>query len=133
MSRMPANRPRSDRHAPPEQLVLILSHDHVAAALLGGLVETLGYQVHFARAPESADDSLRRVKPRICLVDCGDPLTCRTEFFGRAAMRGVSVVIFGTSATLDRVRELAREHDIDTLMMPPEMAALDRALQRAGS
>jgi len=131
MSRMPANRHR-DPPAPREQLVLILSHDPVAAVLLGGLVETLGYEVHFAHPPESGDDSLRRVKPRICLVDSSDPLSCRTEFFGRAAMRGVSVVIYGTPATLDRVRELARAHDIDTLIMPPEVDALEATLQRAG-
>jgi CheY-like chemotaxis protein len=132
MSRMPAKRHRSDLPAPREQLVLILSNDLVAAVLLGGLVETLGYEVHFAHPPESADDSVRRVKPRICLVDCNDPLSCRTEFFGRAAMRGVSVVIYGTSATLDRVRELARAHNIDTLIMPPGMETLEAALQRAG-
>src|SRR3954465_13973330 len=57
MSRMPANRHR-DAPAPREQLVLILSHDPVAAVLLGGLVETLGYEVHFAHPPESGDDSL---------------------------------------------------------------------------
>ena len=129
---MPANYHRSDPPAPREQLVLILSHDSVAAALLGGLVETLGYQVHFAHPPESADDSVRRVKPRICLVDSSDPLSCRTEFFGHAVMRGVSVVIYGTSAALDRVRELARVHKIDTLIMPPEMEMLEAALQRAG-
>lgn len=130
---MPATHQRSDPPAPREQLVLILSHDPVAAVLLGGLVETLGYQVHFAHPPESSDDSLRRVKPRICLVDSSDPLSCRTEFLGHAAMRGVLVVIYGTSSALERVRELARAHDIDTLIMPPEVDALDAALQRAGN
>ena len=76
-------------------IVLVLSQDAVAAALLGGLVETLGYDVHFARAPESVEASIRRVRPRICLIDCVDPTPCSDEFLGRAAMRGISVVIFG--------------------------------------
>jgi DNA-binding NtrC family response regulator len=130
---MPANRQRPDPSALREQLVLILSNDPVAAALLGGLVETLGYDVHFAQPPESPEDSLRRVKPRICLVDCGDPLSSRSDFLGRAAMRGVSVVIYGTPEALERVREVAKAHDLDTLLMPPELNALEAALQRAGA
>jgi DNA-binding NtrC family response regulator len=130
---MPAIRQRPDRFAPREQLVLILSNDAVAAALLGGLVETLGYDVHFARPPESPEDSLRRVKARICLVDCADPVSCRTDFLGRATMRGVSVVIYGTAEALNRVREVARAYDIETLLMPPELNALEAVLQRAAA
>lgn len=128
---MPAIRQRFHRSAPRDQLLLILSHDPIAAALLGALVETLGFQVHFARPPESADDSLRRVKPRICLVDCTDAESCRSEFFGRATMRGVCVVIFGTPAALEAVRELARADNIEMLFMPPHMEALEAVLQRA--
>jgi DNA-binding NtrC family response regulator len=129
---MPANRQRTDRFAPREQLVLILSHDPVAAALLGGLVETLGYDVQFARPPELPGDSMRRVKPRICLVDCTDPQSCRSEFFGRATMRGVCVIIFGTPDALERVREVAMANNLEMLLMPPDVEALEAALQRAG-
>ena len=129
---MPAIRQRSDRPAPREHLILILSHDPVAAALLGGLVETLGYEVQFARPPESPDDSMRRLKPRICLVDCTDPDSCRSEFFGRATMRGVCVIIFGTPDALERVREVARANNLEMLLMPPDVGALEAALQRAG-
>ena len=130
---MTANRRQSSRTDPREPLVLILSHDPVAAALLGGLVETLGYDVHFARPPESADETIRRVRPRSCLVDCTDPVSCRGEFFGRATMRGVSVVIFGTPQALDRVRAVALAHNIEMVLMPPEMNDLEATLQRAGS
>jgi DNA-binding NtrC family response regulator len=113
--------------------VLLLSRDTVAAALLGGLVETLGYQVRFARPPESAEDSLRRVRPRICLVDCVDPDACSQEFVGRATMRGIAVVVFGTREALDRVRALAAEHRLETLLVPAGVdelqAVLDRVVQ----
>ena len=123
--------PATPRSEPREQLVLILSHDAIAAALLGGLVETLGFEVHFARPPELPDDAVRRVKPRICLVDCSDPGSCRTEFFGHATMRGVAVVIYGTPEALDGVRAVALAQDIDTLLIPPELNALEAVLQRA--
>ena len=113
--------------------VLILSPDPVAAALLGGLVETLGYDVRFARPPESATASLRRVRPRSCLVDCVDPEACSREFLGPATMRSVSIVIFGTRAALDRVRALAREHEIETLLLPPALDELEAVLQRASA
>ena len=129
---MPAIRQRFHRSEPRDHLLLILSHDAVAAALLGALVEILGYQVRFARPPESVDDSIRRVKPGICLVDCTDPDSCRAEFFGRATMRGICVIIFGTPAALDAVREVARADNIEMLFMPPDMGMLEAALQRAG-
>jgi CheY-like chemotaxis protein len=112
-------------------MILILSDDAVAAALLGALVETLGYPVRFARPPENTDQTIRRVRPKVCLLDCVNPAFCNDEVLGRAAMRRISVVIFGTSAALDRVRALALEHDIDMLLVPPDIAELDETLQRA--
>jgi hypothetical protein len=46
-------------------------------------------------------------------------------------MRGVCVIIFGTSAALERVREVARVNNLDMLLMPPDVEALEAALQRA--
>ena len=117
-------------------MILILSADSVAAALLGALVETLGYSVRFARPTESVEQSIRRAHPRVLLVDCADSNSCTREVLGRAAMRGVSVVIFGRMKALRRVRELVREHRLDTLLMPTDVStvqgALERAMQRAG-
>lgn len=112
-------------------LLLIFSADAVAAALLGALIETLGYVVRFARPPETADQSMRRVRPTIALLDCQDPAACNDEVLGHAAMRGISVVIFGTPEALREVRALALEHNIDMLLMPPEPDELDETLKRA--
>src|SRR5262249_19704138 len=96
--------------------ILILSADAVAAALVGALIETLGYPVRFARSPEKTDETIRRVRPRVCLLDCDDPASCNDEVLGRAAMRRISVVIFGTRWALERVRALAHEHQMETLL-----------------
>ena len=112
-------------------MILILSDDAVAAALLGALIETLGYPVRFARPPVDAEQTIRRVRPKVCLLDCDDPSAFSDELFGRATMRGISVVIFGTSAALDRVRALASEHAIDMLLVPPEPDVLEATLRRA--
>ncbi|HEX3866869.1 MAG TPA: hypothetical protein VHV78_08960 [Gemmatimonadaceae bacterium] len=113
------------------EMILILSSDPVAAALLGAWIETLGYRVEFARPPEGAEQSIRRARPKVCLLDCEDPSLCNAEILGRAAMRRISVVIFGTSRALERVRALAAEHAIDTLMLPPDVARLEDTLKRA--
>ena len=112
-------------------MVLILSADAIAAALLGALIETLGYSVRFARPPESVDQTIRRVRPSVCLLDCEDPETCSDEFLGRAAMRGISIVVFGRSEALAHLRALASAHDIDTLIVPSDAGAVDDALRRA--
>ena len=112
-------------------VVLILSPDAVAAALLGGLVETLGYTVQFARAPEPVLESLRRIRPRICLVDCTDPSACSPELIGRATMRGISVIIFGTREALEKVRALASTQKLDWLLMPADIEELRDKLERA--
>jgi len=112
-------------------VVLILSPDAVAAALLGGLVETLGYTVQFARPPEPVLDSLRRIRPRICLVDCRDPSHCSPELIGRATMRGISVIIFGTREALENVRALAYTQKLDWLLMPAELGELRGKLEKA--
>jgi DNA-binding NtrC family response regulator len=111
--------------------ILILSGDAVAAALVGALVETLGYLVKFVGLPDAVDDSMRRLRPRICLVDCVDPALCNSAILGRAQMRGISVVIFGTSDALDRVGALVSEHAIDTLRLPADPSVIDDTLRRA--
>jgi DNA-binding NtrC family response regulator len=112
-------------------MVLIISADAVAAALLGALIETLGYAVRFARPPETADQTMRRVRPTVCLLDCEDPEHCSDEFLGRAAMRGVSVVVFGKRAALEHVHALGLAHEIDMLIVPPDVATVDDTLRRA--
>lgn len=110
-------------------MILILSDDAIGAALLGALIETLGYSVRFARNPESTDQALRRLRPKVCLLDCNHDM-CNDTMLGRATMRNISVVIFGTRDALDRVRALALEHEFDTLLMPPSPEDVDEMLER---
>jgi DNA-binding NtrC family response regulator len=117
--------------SPGKRVVLILSSDAVAAALLGALVETLGYLVRFYHPPEHPDDALRRERPSVAMVDCDDPTMLNDELLGRARMRGISVVMFGSAEALRRVRQLALEHEIDTLLMPASVDALDETLRKA--
>lgn len=123
--------PESRGDSPGRQVVLILSSDAVAAALLGALVETLGYLVRFFHPPELPDDALRREKPAVAMVDCDDPTVMTDETLGHAKMRGISVVMFGSTDALRRVRQLALDHELDTLIMPASLEELDDTLRKA--
>ena len=126
------SQPHEDPERPFEsKMILILSADAIAAALLGALIETLGYSVRFARTPESGDQALKRVRPAVCLLDCQDPEACNDEILGHALMRNISVVIFGTREVLDRFRALAIEQRIDTLLMPASPDEVHETLKKA--
>jgi len=127
----PSQQPTDDDGSAEKHVVLILSSDVVAAALLGALVETLGYLVQFHQPPGDADDAFRRSKPSVAMVDCGDPSLLSAELLGRARMRGVSVVIFGTRSAMTRVRDLAKQFELQELIMPVSLDALDETLQQA--
>lgn len=123
----------NDPHATasPQPTVLIVAADALSAALLGALIELLGYTVRFQRPPESVHEAFRRTRPRIYLCDATVPALYATDVLGRAAMRGVSVVIYGSREVLDRVSAVAREHRIDTLLLPLVDDSLSRTLERA--
>ena len=124
-------RPGAADGSPGKHVVLILSSDAVAAALLGALVETLGYLVRFYRPAEDPDAAMKRERPSVAMVDCGDPTVMKEEVFGHARMRGISVVMFGSADALRRVRQLALEHALDTLIMPASLDSLDETLRKA--
>ncbi|HEY8174729.1 MAG TPA: hypothetical protein VIF32_03470 [Gemmatimonadaceae bacterium] len=126
-----ARRPGAEDGSPGKHVVLILSSDAVAAALLGALVETLGYLVRFFHPPEDPDAAMKRERPAVAMIDCDDPTVMKDDVFGHARMRGISVIMFGSADALRRVRELALEHALDTLIMPASLDALDETLRKA--
>jgi DNA-binding NtrC family response regulator len=124
-------KPTDDERPPGRHVVLILSTDVVAAALVGALVETLGYMVRFFTPPETPDDALRRTRPAVAMIDCKDPTLVNTELLGRARMRGISVLVFGTATAIRQVQELVTEQELTTIIMPASLAELDDSLKAA--
>ena len=110
---------RRTKGRPEKHTVLVLSSDPVAAALVGGLVETLGYAVRFYESPEDPILTLKRERPDVAMIDGADHLMISDAVLGNAAMRNIDVVIFGSQAALNRIRDLALAHDIHTLIAPP--------------
>ena len=113
--------PNNSKPARPRHVVLIMSSDAVAAALVGALVETLGYGVRFYQSPEDPTATLRRERPDVAMIDGTDSLMISDAVLGHAAMRGIAVVIFGSAEALDGIRQLARDHRLHTLIAPPTL------------
>lgn len=111
-------------------LVLVMSSDPVAAALVGALVETLGYRVRFHRPPEDPTEALRRERPGVAMLDGTDHLVISDAVLGHAAMRGISVVVFGSREALAGIQDLARTHRIHTLITPTTADAASELLNQ---
>jgi hypothetical protein len=109
----------------------VLSTDALVAALLGALAEVEGGRPHFAQAGEAPRDAVRRVRPRLLLVDCDPPGGCDTAVIGPATMMGATVVLFGRPAHAATVRECASRLGVVVLAMPPTLGALRALLDGA--
>ena len=110
--------------------MLVLSRDAVAAALLGALVETLGYLVQFLR-PVGVQEPAMPAGASVAMVDCEDPSRLSVELLNRSTMRGISAVILGAPDALARTRSLAREFSLTDLIVPTSVNALDEPLRHA--
>lgn len=100
---------------------LILSHDPVAAALLGGSAELAGLEPAFPRGDEPIRATVRRLRPACVLADCDREDASVEGFIGPAMMMGVRVVVFCSShdeAALGRARRLAQRYGIAFFQLP---------------
>jgi DNA-binding NtrC family response regulator len=113
-----------------KQTVLIVSLDTVGPALVGGLVETLGYRVSFNRRGERIADALRRERPGLVLIDASDP-QMSAETLGHSRMLGVSVIVFGASDAVERACAVFADRRLATLVMPLRTEAVEEALKKS--
>jgi CheY-like chemotaxis protein len=116
------------RNEAEKRIVLVVSPDALGGALIGGLVETLGYRVRFIRPGERVADALRRERPLLAMVDAHDDVS--SAALGHAQMRSVPVIVFGTPAALERTRGAFPEYRIATLEIPAPVEAVEAALQK---
>ena len=121
--------------SPPEGLpirsALLLCEDPLAAALLGGLLETIGWQPLFAAPNEAPREALRRLRPTVVLADCGYDAAWVGTFLGPARMLGVPVVVLGAMRSTDAARQLAARHRLPSILLPVDPDALERCLTEA--
>lgn len=94
-------------------------------------MELAGFRVEFAQAGEPAGDAVRRVKPRLVLLDCRDVRISDERLLGPAMMVGAWVYLFGTSDGLRNLEVLASRHGADIVVLPDDAERLPELLRRA--
>jgi len=110
---------------------LIISTDALLAALLGAVVETLGYAAAFPGDGEPPRLALGRLRPALVLVDCADDESCANGILGPATMLGAGLVLFGDVASTDRRQELATHHAAALLTLPTTWQEIAETIERA--
>lgn len=104
--------------------VLVLSPDPVAAALLGAFVESLGRQALFGRADEPHRELLRRVRPRLVLLDCALDRELCDSVLGPAKMMGARVILFAPEELAEMLRDVAQRRGVEGLILPRDLNEL---------
>ena len=106
-----------------ESRVLVLSRDHLAAALLGFAIELAGGRPSFAAPGESERDALRRLRPALALVD-GDDVGRAERVVGLALMTGARVAVFRAPRAQRDIGELANRLGVRELRLASDVDAL---------
>jgi hypothetical protein len=99
--------------------VLILSEQPMIAALLGMLVELVGYRPAFAAEDERPEDAMRRVRPALVVLLDGTLDLVRSDlFFARAAQHRIALAIFGPEDRRDDLAATAERRGIIWCTLP---------------
>ncbi|MES2176600.1 MAG: hypothetical protein V4550_01950 [Gemmatimonadota bacterium] len=109
------------RHA-----VLVLSVDPLAAALIAASVELSELAPHFAQQGESARAALRRVRPRLVVIDCAHEEGCSDEFVGPALMMGARTVLIRSHREPRAIDDFAERLGLRVFDMPQDHEELTR-------
>ena len=101
------------------------------SALLGTLVEVGGYQPIFAAADETPLEALKRLGPRVALVDCDRADACEDLFLSQGSAQKTTVVLFSPRRLKDEVEAIAAEYGLRSFSLPIDLSGLRRVLAEA--
>ena len=88
---------------------------------------------HFPETNEGARAALRRVRPRLVVVDCDHTDACAESFVGPALMTGAQLLLFDSNRHGDRGVTIARRLGLDVVHLPEDHEILVRRLRELPS
>lgn len=104
------------------------------AALLGMLVELVGYRPVFAGEDERPEDAMRRVRPALVVLVDGTLDAVRSDlFFARAAQHRIGLAIFGPEDRRADLAATAEQRGITWFTLPIDGAVLRDCIETAAT
>lgn len=88
--------------------------------MLAAAIELAGFTPQFAADQESARAAVKRVRPRLVLIDCDHEETCSEEFIGPAIMMKAKVLLFRSHGTQRDVRALVERMSLQVIDLPDD-------------
>jgi DNA-binding NarL/FixJ family response regulator len=111
--------------------VLVVTHDPrlerqaLCAVRAAGCLPMLGH------ADEDGQESLRRIRPDVVLLDTAHPCATSAPFYDEAVELGVRVVALAPDARDDDARAIARCRNASCVTLPGEYDLFTEALRAA--
>ena len=116
----------------PASKVLVLSDQPLVAALIGMLVELVGFVPAFAGVGELPEEALRRVRPLVVVLLDAELGAARSDlFFAQAAKRKVGLAVFGPTGSERQLAAIARQRGVPCVEVPASSTAFAHLLERA--
>jgi AmiR/NasT family two-component response regulator len=112
-------------------VVLVLVRDVLGAGLFAALVETMGNVAVFPIAGERADLAVRRLRPRIVLLDCFHPAARMDELFAAVDSVAARVLLFTAGEPWAEVEQIARRPEVAVFVHPTPGRSFADLLQDA--
>lgn len=117
-----------------EAPVLVVAQHAVIGALLGSLVELSGHLAVFPNANEPPATAIRRVNPRLILIDSDHPFSSDSRLFDSAKQVRCPLLMFSSTLSGSDTAEFAAKRQLKSFTLPIKYRAfvdmIDRALQR---
>ena len=118
----------------PTSKVLVLSDQPLVAALVGMLVELIGFDPAFAESGERPEEALRRVRPLLVVLLDAQLDAARSDlFFAHAAKRKVGLAVFGPTGSERQLAAIARQRGVPWVEVPAASSAFADLLEQAAA
>ena len=111
--------------------VLVVAKHAVISALVGLLVELAGHRPVFPDGGEAPLAFLKRVRPRLVLLDCAHEAATQDEVYRAARAVGCGVILFSPARTQAEVDQLAARHGVRAFVLPISFSAFSHLISSA--
>lgn len=109
--------------------ILVIAKEPLIQTLMCSLVDLSGHLAEQPRSDESVSAAIRRVRPKLLLLDCEHDCACEEAAYVAAATVGAEVLLFTPSRTHAEVADFAAERGLRSMALPIRLREFSETLQ----